>query len=153
MSTLHPIKTPEDHKAALDRIDQLMDADENTPEAAELEVLAILVDRYEREAFPIEAPSPIDAILFRMEQMRYGQTDLARLLNSRSRASEIMTGSVKRLSISMIRRLHDRWHIPADVLIRDAAIPHASEYRQRPQPERPITPGDRGAPRSRRPLS
>jgi HTH-type transcriptional regulator/antitoxin HigA len=56
-----------------------------------------------------------------MEQMGYNQADLARLLNSRSRASEIMTGSIKRLSIGMIRQLHDQWHIPADVLIRDAA--------------------------------
>jgi HTH-type transcriptional regulator / antitoxin HigA len=120
MTMLRPIKTPEEHKAALARIDRLMDAEAGSPEATELEVLAILVERYERGAFPIEAPSPIDAIRFRMEQMGYTQADLARLLGSRSRASEIMTGSVKRLSISMIRRLHDRWHIPADVLIRDA---------------------------------
>src|ERR1700738_839196 len=118
---LQPIKTPDAHKAALSRIDQLMDAGGGSPEAAELEVLAILVDRYERDTFPIEAPSPIDAIRFRMEQMGYTQTDLARLLGSRSRASEIMTGSTKRLSITMIRRLHDRWHIPAAALIRDAA--------------------------------
>ena len=55
-----------------------------------------------------------------MEQMGYTQADLARLLNSRSRASEIMTGSIKRLSLSMIRRLHEHWHIPAEALIRDA---------------------------------
>jgi HTH-type transcriptional regulator/antitoxin HigA len=117
------IKTPKDHKAALARIDQLMDVvdEAGSPEAIELEVLSILVERYEREAFPIDPPSPIDAILFRMEQMGYSQTDLANLLGSRSRASEIMTGSAKRLSLSTIRRLHDHWHIPADVLIRDAA--------------------------------
>jgi HTH-type transcriptional regulator / antitoxin HigA len=121
MTPLHPIKTPEEHRAALTRIDQLMDAIEGTPEADELEVLAILVERYERHAFPIEAPSPIDAIRFRMEQMGYTQADLARLLNSRSRASELMTGSTTRLSIRMIRRLHGQWHIPADILIRDEA--------------------------------
>src|SRR5665213_2001205 len=118
---LKPIKTPRQHRAAMKRIDRLMNARAGTSEAAELEVLAILVERYEREAFPIDPPSPADAIRFRMEQMGYNQTDLARLLSSRSRASEIMTGSIKRLSITMIRRLHDRWHIPADVLIRDAA--------------------------------
>ena len=121
MTELHPVKTPEEHQAALTRIDQLMNAAEGSSEAAELEVLAILVERYEHAAFPIEAPSPIDAIRFRMEQMGYSQADLARLLNSRSRASEIMTGSIKRLSIGMIRRLHDEWHIPADALIRHAA--------------------------------
>jgi len=118
---LRPIKTPQEHRAALARIDQLMDARAGTTEATELEVLAILVERYERKEFPLVAPSPIDAIRFRMEQMGYSQADLARLLNSRSRASEIMTGSIKRLSIGMIRRLHDQWHIPAEVLIRDAA--------------------------------
>lgn len=118
---LRAIKTNRQHKAALKRIDHLMDAGNATSEAAELEVLAILVERYEREAFPIDPPSPIDAIRFRMEQMGYSQTDLARVLNSRSRASEVMTGSIRRLSLGMIRRLHDEWHIPADVLIRDAA--------------------------------
>jgi HTH-type transcriptional regulator / antitoxin HigA len=116
-----PIKTAAQHKVALKRIDRLMHARAGTPEAGELEVLAILVEKYERETFPIAPPTPIDAIRFRMEQMGYSQADLARVLGSRSRASEIMTGSIKRLSITMIRRLHDHWHIPADVLIRDAA--------------------------------
>jgi len=98
-----------------------MQADEGSAEAGELQVLAILVERYERDAFPIEAPTPVDAIRFRMEQMGYSQSDLARLLGSRSRASEIMTGSTKNLSINMIRRLHDRWRIPAEALIRSAA--------------------------------
>jgi len=82
---LHPIRTEQDRKAALAGIDELMAAEEASPEAAELRVLAILVERYEREAFPIEAPSPVDAIRFRMEQMGYSQADLARLLGSRSR--------------------------------------------------------------------
>lgn len=118
---IRPIKTPDDHKAALARIDDLMDAEENSPEATELEVLAILVERYEREAFPIDPPTVLDAIQFRMEQAGYRQADLAQVLGSRSRASEIMRGSVKRLSLTQIRRLHDAWKIPADVLIRDVA--------------------------------
>lgn len=118
---IRPIRTPEDHKAALKRIDELMDAGADTPEAAELEVLAILAERYEREAFPIAPPSALDAIRFRMEQAGYRQADLAKVLGSRSRASEIMHGSVKRLSLTQIRRLHDAWKIPADVLIRDVA--------------------------------
>jgi HTH-type transcriptional regulator/antitoxin HigA len=116
-----PIKTKKAHKAALARIDALMDAAPGSVEAAELEVLAILVERYEAEAFRIAPPSPIDAIRFRMEQSGYSQADLARLLGSRSRASEIMTGSAKRLSLNQIRRLHQVWKIPAEVLIRDAA--------------------------------
>ena len=118
---LKPIKTKQQHRAALKRIDQLMDVEAGTPGAAELEVWAILVERYERETFPTSLPSPIDAIRFRMEQMGYSQADLARLLSSRSRASEVMTGSIQRLSLRMIRRLHDEWRIPAEVLIRDTA--------------------------------
>ena len=118
---IRPIKTPEDHRIALARIDALMDAETGTPEVAELEVLAILVERYEQDAFPIDPPSALDAIRFRMEQAGYRQTDLASLLGSRSRASEIMHGSVKRLSLTQIRRLHEAWKIPADVLIRDVA--------------------------------
>jgi len=118
---IRPIKTPADHKAVLARIDELMEAEEGTPEAAELEVLAILAEKYETQAFPVEAPSPLEAIRFRMEQAGYGQSDLARVLGSRSRASEIMRGSVKRLSITQIRRLHEAWNIPADILIRDVA--------------------------------
>ena len=118
---IHPIKTPEDHRVALARIDELMDAEAGSPEVAELEVLAILVDRYERDAFPIDPPTALDAIQFRMEQAGYRQADLARLLGSRSRASEIMHGSVKRLSLTQIRRLHQSWKIPADALIRDVA--------------------------------
>ncbi len=118
---IKPIRTRQQHKAALKRIDQLMDARAGTPDAAEMEVLAILVERYERTVFPIDPPTPIDAIRFRMEQMGYSQADLARLLNSRSRASEVMSGSIQRLSLRMIRRLHDEWHIPAEILIRDAA--------------------------------
>ncbi len=115
---VHPISTLEDHKQALERIDALMMAEENTPEAAELQVLAILVEHYEHMVFPMDMSSPIDAILFRMEHMGYTQADLARLLGSRSRASEIMTGSIKNLSLNMIRKLHDKWRIPADILIR-----------------------------------
>ncbi len=118
---IQPINTPRDHKAALARIDELMDAAGGTQEAAELEVLAILVERYEREAFPIDPPTALDAILFRMEQAGYRQADLARVLGSRSRASEIMHGSIKRLSLTQIRRLHEAWNIPAEVLIRDVA--------------------------------
>jgi HTH-type transcriptional regulator/antitoxin HigA len=116
---IKPIKTEAQRKAALKRIDKLMNA--TAPDAvAELSVLAILVERFERDAFPIAPPTALDAIRFRMEQMGYSQADLARVLNSRSRASEILSGT-GRLSLGMIRRLHAHWHIPADALIRDAA--------------------------------
>ena len=117
---LHPVTTAEEHRAALARIDELMDAETGTAEAKELEALAILVQDYERRAFPTVPPTPLEAIEFRMEQMGYTQADLARLLNSRSRASEIMTGSLDRLSLRMIRKLHREWRIPAEILIQEA---------------------------------
>jgi HTH-type transcriptional regulator/antitoxin HigA len=116
---LKPIKTRKDHKAALARIDALMDARAGTPEAAELEVLAILVERYEAQAFPIRLPTPLDAIEFAMEQHGYTQADLGRVLSSRSRASELLKG--KRPSVAQIRRLHQAWKIPTDALIGEAA--------------------------------
>lgn len=118
---MKPIKKESERRAALKRIDRLMDATEGSPEAAELAVLAILVERYERTAFPISAPTALEAIEFRMEQMGYSQSDLAELLGSRSRASEILNGKLKQLSLPMIRRLNREWHIPADLLILDAA--------------------------------
>jgi HTH-type transcriptional regulator / antitoxin HigA len=118
---LKAIKSQKQYRSALKRLCGLMNAAAGSPDAHELEVRAILIERYEREAFPINPPSPIDAIRFRMEQMGYSQADLARLLKSRSRASEVLAGSGRRLSLRTIRRLHQEWHIPADVLIRDAA--------------------------------
>lgn len=117
---IRPIETAADHEAALARIDQLMDMDEKSPEQkATLKVLAILIERYEREAFPLPEPTALDAIMFRMEQGGYTQADLGRLLNSRSRASEIMHGRIKQLTLTQIRRLHECWHIPAELLIRN----------------------------------
>ena len=118
---IRPIKTAEDHARALERIDALMDAEEGSEEAAELEVRAILVEQYERTAFPIDLPTALDAIVFRMEQAGHRQADLAHVVGSRSRASEILRGSVKHLSLTQIRRLHASWKIPAEILIRDIA--------------------------------
>ena len=116
-----PIETPAEHEAVLARIDELMDAKPGSVEAIELRALAMFCAEYERGTFPIDPPSPIDAIRFRMEQAGYSQADLARVLDSRSRASEILSGKVRSLSLSQIRRLHTAWRIPADVLIREPA--------------------------------
>lgn len=113
-----PIETPDEHRAVLARIDQLMDAEAGTADAIELQTLAMFCAQYENKAFPIDPPSPIDAIRFRMEQAGYSQADLAAVLASRSRASEILKGKAS-LSLKQIRRLHAAWRIPADVLIRD----------------------------------
>ncbi|MGQ0665198.1 MAG: helix-turn-helix domain-containing protein [Pseudomonadota bacterium] len=121
MTDLKAKKTKRDHRRALKGLDALMDARPGTADADRLEVLAILIERYEREHFPIDPPSPIDAIRFRMEQMCYTQKDSAALLNSRSRASQILRGRTGgNLPLSTIRRLHAKWRIPSEVLIREA---------------------------------
>jgi len=113
---IHPIKTENDYNMALLRIDALMDAEPGTEEGAELDVLATLVEAYERDQFPIEAPNPIEAILFRMEQMGIDRKALEPFLGGRSRVSEVLSGK-RRLSITQIRKLHDGLDIPLENLI------------------------------------
>lgn len=117
------IKSERDYRQARARVAQLMDAREGTPEADELELLALLVEKYERENFPIAGPNPIDAIRFRMEQMGYAKKDLAQVLHSKSRATEILDRPKygRGLSLAMIQRLHRMWRIPAEVLIQETS--------------------------------
>jgi HTH-type transcriptional regulator/antitoxin HigA len=113
---IKPIKTEQDYNQALERLELIFDAKKDTPEGDELEVLGILIDRYENENFPIDLPDPIEAIKFRMEQMGYNQNDLAKIVGLKSRASEILNRK-RKLSLEMIRKLHEALHIPTDVLI------------------------------------
>jgi HTH-type transcriptional regulator/antitoxin HigA len=113
-----PIKTDKDYNQALERLEEIFDAKNGSPEGDELEVLGILVDQYENERFPIGLPDPIEAIKFRMEQMGYNQTDLANIVGLKSRASEILNRK-RKLSLEMIRQLHERLNIPTDVLIQN----------------------------------
>jgi HTH-type transcriptional regulator/antitoxin HigA len=113
---LKPIKTKKDYQRALDRLEMIFDAKKGSEEGDELEILGILIDQYESEHFPIDLPDPIEAIKFRMEQLGYTQTDLARVVGLKSRASEILSRK-RKLSLDMIRQLHDKLNIPTDVLI------------------------------------
>jgi HTH-type transcriptional regulator/antitoxin HigA len=113
---IKPIKTEKDYNNALKRLDIIFDAKNGTAEGDELEVLGILIDQYENEHFPIGLPDPIEAIKFRMEQMGYNQNDLANIVGLKSRASEILNRK-RKLSLEMIRKLHEVLHIPTDVLI------------------------------------
>ncbi len=113
---LKPIKTKKDYQQALNRLELIFDAKKGTEEGDELEILGILIDQYENEHFPIDLPDPIEAIKFRMEQLGYTQTDLAKVVGLKSRASEILSGK-RKLSLDMIRQLHDKLNIPTDVLI------------------------------------
>ena len=113
---IKPIKTKKDYEQALERLELIFDAKRGTEEGDELEILGILIDQYENERFPIDLPDPIEAIKFRMEQMGYTQTDLANAIGLKSRASEILNKK-RKLSLEMIRQLHDKFNIPTDVLI------------------------------------
>lgn len=113
---LKPIKTKRDYQQALERLEVIFDAKRGTKEGDELEILGILIDQFENEDFPIDLPDPIEAIKFRMEQMGYTQNDLAKVVGLKSRASEILNKK-RKLSLEMIRQLHEKMKIPTDVLI------------------------------------
>lgn len=113
---IKPIKTENDYNQALERLEVIFDAKKGSSEGDELEVLGILIDQYENEHFPIGMPDPIEAIKFRMEQLGYNQNDLANIVGLKSRASEILNRK-RKLSLEMIRQLHEQLNIPTDVLI------------------------------------
>ena len=117
---IRPIKTQADLKTTLERISQLMDAKPGTARGDELEILSTLAAAYERTHFPISAPDPIDAIRFRMEQMGYAREDLNALVG-KNRASELLNRK-RPLSLAMIRRLHEEWGLPTDVLIQPTKL-------------------------------
>ncbi len=114
--TVKPIKTKKDYSLALERLEKIFDAKKGSPEGDELEVLSILIEKYENEHFQVGMPDPIEAIKFRMEQLGYSQSDLAKIVGLKSRASEILNRK-RKLSLDMIRELHDKLKIPTDVLI------------------------------------
>lgn len=119
MANITPIRTDADHKAALARIDALMDAEAGTPQAEELAVLADLVEAYEAKHFPIELPRPVDAIQFRMEQAGLEPRDLEPFIGSRGKVSDVLSGK-QPLTLPMIRALHQHLGIPAAVLLQDS---------------------------------
>ena len=113
---IKPIRTKKDYEEALARLEVIFDSKKGTDKGDELEILGMLIENYENEKFPIGFPDPVDAIKFRMEQLGYNQTDLANVVGLKSRASEILNRK-RKLSLEMIRQLHDRLNIPTEVLI------------------------------------
>ncbi|MBO4727194.1 MAG: DNA-binding protein [Spirochaetaceae bacterium] len=110
------IKTEEDYEAALKLAESLFDSEPDTPEGDKLELIVTLIEIYEKKHFPIENPSPLEAIKFRMEQLNLTPTDLIPIIGSKSKVSEILSGK-RTLSLNMIRRLSSELNIPAEVLI------------------------------------
>lgn len=126
--TIKPIRSDEDYRGALKRIEFLMNAEAGTPEADELDVLSTLVERYEEQHFPMDLPDPIDALRFRMEQSDLFPRDLIPFIGSRAKVSEVLAGK-RPLTLQMIYALHEHLGIPAEVLLRQAgaSLPETPE--------------------------
>jgi HTH-type transcriptional regulator/antitoxin HigA len=121
---IKPIKTEQDYTNTLSKIESLMNAKPNTPQMDELEILTTLVEAYEEQNYIIDAPDPIEAIKFRMEQEGLKQKDLVSIVGSKSRVSEILNKK-RKLTIEMIRNLHKQLHIPIESLFLDYKINRA----------------------------
>ena len=115
---IKPIKSERDYRRVLKEIDQLMGARPNTPQGDRLDVLTTLVEAWEEKHHPIDPPDPVAAIRFVMEQRGVTRGDLEPLIGSRARVAEVLNGK-RRLTLPMIRRLHESLGIPADALIRE----------------------------------
>ncbi len=121
MRELKPIRSEADHAAALAEMRRLWGAKTGTPDGDRLDLLATLVDAYENERHPIDPPDPVEAIKFRMEQQGLTRKDLEGIIGSRTRIAEVLN-RWRRLSVDMIRRVHARLGIPAEILIRKGKV-------------------------------
>ena len=117
MANIRPVRTEADYEAALARIDEIMDAEPETPDGRELDVLADLVELYESRREPMGYPDPVAAIEFRMEQAGLKRRDLIPFIGSRAKVSEVLSGR-RAITMPMARALHEHLGIPADVLLR-----------------------------------
>ena len=113
---IKPIKNEQDYEKALERLEIIFDAEINSKEGDEAEILSMLIDNYENQYYPIEAPDPIEAIKIRMEEMNLKQKDLIGVIGGKSRVSEILNKK-KKLTVDMIRELERILHISASVLV------------------------------------
>lgn len=118
MRAIKPIKTKKEFNAAVSRLYYLMEKGvrPDTKLGDELEVLSILIEAYENTHYPIAPPHPLEAIKFRLEQSGLSEKELSKILGGRSRKSEILSGR-RKLSLSMIRKLHKKLNISAESLI------------------------------------
>jgi HTH-type transcriptional regulator / antitoxin HigA len=118
-TVIRPLRSEADYDAALAEIERYFDEQpqRGTPAADRFDLLALVIEDYERKAWPIEPPSPVDAIRYRMETGGYTQADLGRLIGSRQRASDVLARK-RRLTMGMAWKLHREWGIPAEALIR-----------------------------------
>ncbi|MBN9149760.1 MULTISPECIES: helix-turn-helix domain-containing protein [unclassified Nitrobacter] len=120
-NNLKPIRTKADYEAALAEVERLWGAKRGTPKGDRLDVLATLIDVYETKHYPMDPPDPVEAIRFRMEQQGLTRKDLEPMIGPRNRVADVLNRK-RSLSIEMIRQLHDRLGISAEVLIRPSRL-------------------------------
>jgi HTH-type transcriptional regulator/antitoxin HigA len=113
---IKPIRAEADYERALRRVEELWDSPEGSVESDELDILTTLIEAYEREHYPIDLPDPVEAIRFRLEQKGKDFRALIGVIGQRTRVYEVMRGK-RPLSLNMIRNLHEKLEIPAEVLI------------------------------------
>ena len=125
---IRPIRTDEDHRVALATIEALWGAQEGTEQGDELDVLLALVDVYETRRWPIEVDNtfdPVDVLHYAIDELGHSQAELADLLGSRSRASEVLSRR-RALTVEMIHKISEAWKIPADLLVRPYRLERAA---------------------------
>jgi len=117
--TIRPIRSDDDHRAALAEIDRLWGAAPGTPEGDELDVLVTLVEKYEEQRWPIREPDwdPVDVLHYAIRELGHTQQQLAALLGSASRASEILSRK-RALTVAMIHKISTAWRLPAELLVK-----------------------------------
>jgi HTH-type transcriptional regulator/antitoxin HigA len=115
---LKPIKTEEDYKMSLKRLEVIFDAPVGTIDSDEADILGLMIDEYEKKHYPIESPDPIEAIKIRMEEMQLKQIDLIEAIGGKSRVSEILNRK-RKLTVEMIRKLTPRLNLSPGLLIND----------------------------------
>lgn len=113
---IKPIRNDEDLHAAFKRLERVFQSQAGTPGADEMEILVTLIEAYEHKNYPMEATDPVEAIKFRMEQQGLTARDLEPYIGSSGRVSEVLNGK-RRLSLGMVKRLHDGLHIPYESLL------------------------------------
>jgi HTH-type transcriptional regulator/antitoxin HigA len=113
---IKPIRNDDDLRNAFKRLEKIFQAQEETPAADEMEILVTLIEAYEHKHYPMSAADPVEAIKFRMEQQGLTQKDLEPYIGSSGRVSEVLNHK-RRLSLQMVKRLHEGLHIPYESLL------------------------------------
>src|SRR5713101_4353523 len=135
------IKTKQQHRRYLEEVDRLvaLDPDPRTAEGARLELLAKLVEDYEKEHFKFRKPDPVEAILFRMEEQGLRQADIAGIVGGKNRASEVLSRK-RPLTLAMVRALHEKLGIPSELLIQEPRAEYRVERKTHKTKRASVTP-------------